>query len=79
MIAAETAIATAEVDALKAAAEVLAVTLMLGGTEAEGEALARATVVPPAGAGPDSVIVQVLAAPPVTVAGVQFIDESVGD
>jgi hypothetical protein len=37
-----------------------------------------ATVTPPAGAGPDSTTVQVLEAPPVTVAGLQFKEDKLG-
>jgi len=79
VIAAKTGVATAEVDAVNAPEDMPAVTVMLEGTEAEGEALARVMAVPPVGAGPDRVIVQVLGEPPMTLAGVQLIDESAGD
>jgi hypothetical protein len=71
-----TAAVTAEVVAVKDPEEVPAPTVRVAGTLMAALLLERATLAPP-GAAPESVTVQVLLAPPTTVAGVQLTEESV--
>ena len=60
---------TTEVEATKVAEGDPATTVTDAGTVAAPFRLDKATTAPPAGAGPDSVTVQVLDAPPAIVAG----------
>ena len=69
--------ATAVVVAVKDPEEVPAPTMTLAGIVTAALPLESPTLAPPPGAAPDSVTVQVLLAPPTTVAGVQLSDEIV--
>ena len=70
-------VVTAEVEAVNAAEEDPAPTLTLAGTVTAALLLDAATVIPPAGAGPEILTVQVLETPPATLAGAHRIEDRV--
>jgi hypothetical protein len=70
-------VVTAEVEAVNVAEEDPAPMLTFAGTVAAALLLDAATVIPPAGAGPEMLTVQVLEAPPATVAGAHRIEDRV--
>lgn len=78
VIVAATAIATGDVDVLNDPEDSPAVIFTVEGAEAAPVELARETAIPPAGAGPDRLTVQVLGLLPVTVPGAQLIEVSTG-
>jgi hypothetical protein len=73
----EVVAATAVVVAVKDPEEAPAPTVRVPGMLTAALLLESATLAPPDGAAPESVTVQVLLAPPTTVAGVQLRDEIV--
>ena len=67
---------TGDVDAVNEAELLPAAMLTAAGREAEAALLERLSAMPPVGAGPDRVMLQVLADPPIRVAGAQAKEET---